>query len=101
MVTKQQIVNKIQELANEYLGHGGSCFDNFISLKKSDLEDRLETAEQMIIVKRQAEVLREKHTKQEWAMVAIFSIHTSEEMKKDRQKLYDLLRLANDLWLKV
>lgn len=99
---KKEIIAKIQEIANEYLGHGGLDFSKtHVRLTKSELEEQLENAEKMIIVKREAELLREKYDKQKWRFIAVFPLSCTEEERQDRIELNNLLRSANDIWFTI
>lgn len=98
-MTKRELVDKIQELANYHLGHRGLNFDNYMRLTKAELEQRLEAAVRMHAIDVQINDLRSQHTECEWLHAAVFPMHHTPEMNDKLARLNQLCRQASDIWL--
>lgn len=98
-MTKREIVDKIQELANYHLGHNGLNFDNYMRLSKAELENRLAAAERMHIVDVQIRELESQHTNDEWLHAAVFPAHNTPEMMEKYKRLQLLSLEASEIWL--
>jgi len=101
MTTKKEIIVELTQLGIEYLGHAGLCWDTYMRLKKSELLIRLETAKEMIVIKRESLILKEKHSPMQWKVAVIFPQDMPKELLEDIREYNHLSRKASDLWLKV
>ena len=99
---KAQLINQIQNIANEYLGHQGLRFEpTYKYLTKAELITRLEVAQQCIEIKRKTDTIRSQYTKKQLDMLALFPQSCDPLHVQTYRRLQDLTRQTMDLWRQV
>ena len=102
-MTKKQILERVQEIANEYLKTNSLNFIDsaYKRLSKPELEARLENAEKMIIYHRESESLKNKFDGTAWEVAKLFPMTAPDAIRQATLVHSELVRKAMDYWGKV
>lgn len=101
MITKRELVNQIQELANYHLGHKGLNFNNYMNLNKAELERRLVNAQKMHELDTQVRAIYANWTSEQLLVAGCFPLSVQPELKEAHDQLNILGRQASELWFSV